>query len=218
MKLKAVVFDMDGTIMDSMPFWNSIGAWYLRSLGIEPTEDLGKKFIGMSLEDAEVYLKENYNLPHSVDEIGKGILEQTDIFYENHVELKEGMMEFLLKLKERNIPTAIATVTDKPLALKALKRTGIEDLIGGVVSTQEVGVSKHKPDVFLKACEFTNTKPSETLVIEDTLKSIVTANEAGFKTAAVYDEAAKDSQGEMMAIADFYLDEKLDYNKLLKLF
>ena len=218
MKLKAVIFDMDGTIMDSMPFWGSVGALYLRSLGVEPEDDLGEKFFSMTLEEAEVYLKNEYRLDESPEEIGRGIKDQARVFYEGRVEMKPGMKEFLKELKDRNIKTAIATVTDKPFVISALKRTEAIDLFNGVITTKEVGVGKRHPDVFLKALDFTETAPGETLVVEDAIHSIRTASAAGFVTAGVYDQASENEQDEIKKAADYYLDEELEYGKLLELF
>ena len=118
MKLKnreidGVIFDVDGTLLDSMAIWEDAGARYLRSAGIEPAPDLGKILFPMSLDDGVAYVKREYHLEESEAELREAVLEQVEIFYKEEAPLKKGVRKLLEKMKEAKVPMIVATSSDK---------------------------------------------------------------------------------------------------------
>ena len=89
--IKGVIFDIDGTLLDTMPFWSDVGARYLKSIHVEAREDLGSILFSMTLEEGIRYLKEAYSLPYTGEEIRQGILDQIAHFYQQEADFKPGM-------------------------------------------------------------------------------------------------------------------------------
>ena len=125
--IRAAIFDVDGTLLDSMPIWMDTGARYLQILGIEPDSSLEEKIWDMSIAECSAYLKECYHLPLSVQEIYDGIIRMVQDFYFYEAPLKPSVKEFLEELKQKGIPMVIATSSDRSYLTAAFERTGIAE-------------------------------------------------------------------------------------------
>ncbi len=202
---KGAIFDMDGTLLDSMYIWQSAGKNYLKSIGIEPRPDLNDHFLNKSLQQACTYLKEAYDLSLSVEEIMAGVNKSIETIYFTEVEKKEGVEEYLKKLEARGIPMCIASATDEYLVDGVLRRTGLRKYFKKIFTCTGVGAGKNQPLIFQECAEFLGTEVCETMVFEDALYAAKTAKEAGFLLTAVYDEAEQDNQEALKAIADQYI-------------
>ena len=202
--IKAAVFDIDGTLLDSSPIWYDLGARILRSLGITPREGLHKTLSELSLKEGAEYLCSSYPLP--VDEAG--LLEMTDKlvsgFYLEEVAAKEGAPKLLEALKRRGVKLALATAGNARLSCAALERLGLMGYFPVVCSCEEYG-GENSPEVFLAAAEKLGALPAETIVFENSLYALLTAKNAGFATAAVKD-TAEHMQEELAKAADFYCE------------
>lgn len=207
--IKGAIFDIDGVLLDSMGIWDDLGARYLRSLGRIPEEGLNKILFSMSMEQGAEYLNEHYGLNKSVKETVDGIGKMLEDYYFYEVLLKPGAKEVLEFLKSKNIKMAAATSSPRTHIEKALSRNGLLGYIDKIYTTGEVGVSKHSPDIYNLAADFLKTKSEETLVFEDSLYALKTAEEAGFVTVGVFDEKGESNQAELENQADLYL-KKLD--------
>ncbi len=203
--IKGIIFDADGTLLDSMPVWNQLGERYLKSLNILPENDLGEMIFSMTLEESSAYLKDKYLISESTEEIKTGILNIIVDFYKNEVPLKPGVNELLISLQRKRIPMAIATSGDKTLLIHALKRLGVLDFFEAIYTCSELETSKQKPDIYFAAAEAIGTKAGETAVFEDALFALKTAKSAGFVTVGVEDEASVNEKNEIKKIADFYI-------------
>lgn len=203
--IRGAIFDMDGTLLDSMPYWDHAGEVYLKNIGIKAAPNLGKILFPMTMEEGAEYLQEAYDLPLTVKEITAGTNRTVENFYQNQIPLKPGVIELLKSLKARGIKLAVATVTIRPLAEAALERCGVLDLFDTLVTADDVGCGKDCPDIFHKASEIIGTKPSETLVFEDSVHALQTAKEAGFVPVGVYDDSSADEQDKMKQIGVMYL-------------
>lgn len=202
--LTGAIFDFDGTLLDSMFIWDTIGEDYLRTLGKEPHEDLKETFMTLTLEEAAEYYREHYKVTLSVTEIVDSINAMVEGIYRTKVTLKPGVMAYLRLLKERGVKMCVATVTDRYLVEDTLERLGILHYFCGIFTCAEVGYGKDKPIIYQKALEHLGTAKEETFVFEDSLFALETAKIDGFPTVGVYD-MHESRQEEMKRLADCYV-------------
>lgn len=204
--IRGAVFDVDGTLLDSMSIWTTIGADYLRSLGITPKEDLSQTFKTFSLYQSACYYQQVYGVKLSTDAIMDGVNQMVADFYQTKAPLKPGAAEFLRTLRQRGVGLCIATATDRPLVEAALERCGVLDCFSEIFTCTQVGRSKNEPHIFRAALAHLGTPKAETLVFEDAYHAAATAKRDGFPVAAVYDPS-EDQQAALRALADCYITD-----------
>lgn len=212
MKIKGAIFDVDGTLLDTMHVWTDSGARYLASLGVEAEPGLGDKLFPMTVEMGAVYLKENYDLPYAIDEIRQGINSVVENYYFEEADFKPGARELIEEMKAAGVPMAIATSTEKYCIQAAFDRLGYTDYFDAILTCGEVGASKSEPVIFYEAVKAMGTEPAETWLFEDGLYSIKTARAAGFKTVGVYDAVSAKDQEEIRQLADIYVRDLRDFS------
>lgn len=203
--IRYAIFDLDGTLLDSSEMWQNLGIRYLELLGISPREDLAKTLSEMTLPESAGYLRENYSLTYSIEEIQRQLARMTENFYRKEVDLRLGAPRLLALLRSRCVKMSIATAGDAGLGMTALERLGVANFFAGAVSCTEYG-AKTSSEVFFAAAELIYAVPEETLVIEDSLCALRSAKKAGFQTAAVRD-ISEHNQDELKRLADFYADD-----------
>ena len=204
--IKGAIFDFDGTLVDSMFIWDTIGEVYLRSLDIEPRENLAETFKTFTLEESAEYYRTHYGVSLSVAEIVDGVNRMIEDLYKSTVPLKKGVAEFLAGLSKDGVRMCIATVTDKYLVEAALTRLKVRQYFGEIITTAEVGCGKNDPNIYRTALAYLGTEKRETLVFEDVLHALMTAKNDGFPVAAVYDKH-EIRQTEMKANGDYYITD-----------
>ena len=202
--IKGAIFDLDGTLLDSMFIWDTIGEEYLRSLGKEPHEDLKETFMTLTLEEAAEYYREHYGVTLSVKEIVDGVNAMVEQTYRTKVTLKPGISEYLAWLKENGVRMCVATVTDRYLVEETLERLGVRHYFSEIFTCAEVGFGKDKPIIYQKALEHLGTEKSDTYVFEDLPFALNTAKTDGFPTVGVYDRHEA-HQDELKELADYYI-------------
>lgn len=207
MKIKAAIFDADGTLLDSMGQWNFVPYKYVKSLGVAADENIAEKLFTMTISEAAEFIIDEYELSVTVEEAVEGMDAIIREFYKNDVELKDGAGELLEYFKAREIPMVIGTSTDRDCIEVGLERTGISAYFDRIYTSTEVGKSKEKPDLFIQAMEFMESSPDETIVFEDGLYSLKTAAALGMKTVGIFDEVSLSNQKELKELADLYVDE-----------
>ena len=215
MRIRGAIFDVDGTLLDSMFIWDTIGETYLRSIGYQPKENLNETFKNMSLHQAARYYQTEYGVTRSIDEIMDGVNAMLERYYRFEVPLKPGAAELLERLRQDGVKLCIATATDRHLVEAALDRCGVLSCFGEIFTCNEVGHGKDEPDIFEAALRFLGTRREETLVFDDALYAVRTAKEAGFPVAAVYDSHER-SQAEVRARSDLYLEDLTQLVELQK--
>ncbi len=215
MRIRGAIFDVDGTLLDSMFIWDTIGETYLRSIGYQPKENLNETFKNMSLHQAARYYQTEYGVTRSIDEIMDGVNAMLERYYRFEVPLKLGVAELLERLRQDGVKLCIATATDRHLVEAALDRCGVLSCFGEIFTCNEVGHGKDEPDIFEAALRFLGTRREETLVFDDALYAVRTAKEAGFPVAAVYDSHEK-AQDQIRMLADVYLEELTQLDKIRK--
>ena len=207
--IKGAIFDLDGTLLDSMFIWDTIGEEYLRSLGKEPHEDLKETFMTLTLEEAAEYYREHYGVTLSVKEIVDGVNAMVEQTYRTKVTLKPGISEYLAWLKENGVRMCVATVTDRYLVEETLDRLGVRHYFSEIFTCAEVGFGKDKPIIYQKALEHLGTEKSDTYVFEDLPFALNTAKTDGFPTVGVYDRHEA-HQDELKELADYYIFDFTD--------
>lgn len=214
-KTEAALFDMDGTLIDSMWMWKSIDVEYLGRYNIELPEDLQKEIEGMSFSETAIYFKERFSLDTPLETIKSDWNQMAWDKYENEVTVKEGVFEFLDYLKAQEIKLGIATSNSVELATMVLKKRGLYDYFDAIHTSCEVPKGKPAPDIYQLVAKNLNVNPENCLVFEDVISGILAGKAAGMKVCAVYDEAAKLDDGQKKELADFYLHSFQDWRELL---
>lgn len=214
--LQGAIFDVDGTLLDSMPIWDNAAALYLKTRGISAPPELGRILYPMTMREGSEYLREKYKLTPHVDEIMQGVNETIQNFYQREVLLKSGVAEFLHQLKQRKIRMTIATSSDRLLIEKALLRLQILDCFDRLFTCSELGVGKDKPDIYVAAQEFMGTKRPATWVFEDAPHAIRTAKTAGFQTVGIYDASSAAQQEEIKRYSDIYMEKKMSFKDFVE--
>lgn len=204
MDFKGAIFDLDGTLLDSMYIWDELGSDYLKGLGITPKDNLKEVLWPMTLTEAAQYFQIQYGVKDSVEEIISSMDHMIEHFYGEILQLKEGVPGYLEQLKNQKIKMCIATVTNRHLVEATLKRNGILEYFDFILTCEEYGSGKENPDIYLECLKRLGTSKDQTWIFEDTLHAIQTAKNAGFKVVAIYDTASKDKRDEIQKFADYF--------------
>ncbi len=199
---KGLIFDIDGTLLDSMPMWARLDIEYLESIGIEPEPDFHNQVKMMTMLDASRYIKKVFNVDKEPEVIAKEIEDIAYQYYENELIIKDNARELLEELKLRGYKMYVATANEYHMCKAALCRNGIMDLFEGLVTCSMTGYSKERPDVYLLASEKMGLSVSDCVVFEDSHFAINTAIKAGFTVVGVYDEAEKACWDDICEITD----------------
>lgn len=200
-----MIFDLDGTLLDSMGIWSEIGSNYLSSLGYQIKEGLREDTRALSLFQAAAYMKKTYSLKESTDEIMESINEMISNYYYNVLTPKEGARDLLEFLKKEDVPLSLATATASHLVEAALDRLDLRKYFISVYSCVDVGKGKDDPEIFHLAQKSLGTPLKETWVFEDALYAARTAKIAGFTVVGVHDKSAENHQDELRALSDYYI-------------
>lgn len=212
--MKAAIFDMDGTLLNSMPMWRSLAPAFSKEHGIDWTDELGlyvasHGFFG----SAEYFVNSFPELGMNLDEIVAIWCEMAQNGYQTVVEPKSGALEYLRYLKENSIPCVVATMSYHLLADAALARHGIDKLVKAVITPEKVGhVGKDRPDIFLAAARLLGFAPSECVVFEDSLFAMSTAKKAGFTVYGI-DDVLNNTRLETEKLCDLCFS---DYRELMQ--
>lgn len=214
MNLTGAIFDLDGTILDSMSMWDNLGANYLKSVGKTPKDDISERLKEMSLQTAAQYFIDEYGVDKTQEEVCQGINQMSEDFYKNEALLKEGVIEFLDYLKANNVRICLATATDRYLANAALNKNNAKDYFEEIFTCTEVGESKSSSKIYDEAIKFLGTDKESTYIFEDILFAMQTAKKAGYNVAGIYDRFSHKDMDNIKDLADIYFmsySEMRDY-------
>lgn len=204
-KYDGIIFDLDGTLIDSMWIWRAIDIDFLGRRDIELPDDLQKAIEGMSFTETAKYVKDRFSLNESLDEIKKEWNDSAYDYYKNKIKLKENVKQLLEKLKSEGKIIGIGTSNSRVLVELVIKSCGIEKYFDTVVTSCDVNKGKPSPDVFLKVAKTLNIKPEKCLVFEDTYAGVQAAISANMDCFAIYDKIASESEEEIIKTATKYL-------------
>lgn len=204
--IQAVIFDLDGTLVDSMWMWRDIDIEYLGRFGHTLPENLQKEIEGMSYTETATYFKETFELPCTLDEIKQDWRDMAYEKYTKQVPLKPGASRFLLELKKRGIRTGIATSNGLELVQAVARVHGLDHSIDRIRTACDVAKGKPAPDIYLKVAEDLQTDPKHCLVFEDIPMGILAGKNAGMRVCAVEDCFSENQREEIRRLADYYID------------
>lgn len=205
LSIQGGIFDLDGTLLDSMPAWDTLGESYLRLHGITPRAGLSDATRAMTLRQSAEYYRTEYGIDHAIDEIKADISAMIEDFYMNRVQPKAGAPELLAALSDRGVRMCIATATEKQLAEATLSRLGLLGYFECVVTNDGFKAGKNRPEIFEHALSALGTQKALTYVFEDAPHAVATAKAAGFPVVAVHDASYAESERELRGLADLYV-------------
>ncbi|WP_461810906.1 HAD family hydrolase [Faecalimonas sp.] len=212
--MKAVLFDLDGSLADSMWVWTTIDMEYIKEYQLEVPPHFYREMEGKSFtETAQYFLDVFPNLPFTLEELKQDWINRAYDKYTKEVKLKEGALDFLNMLKEQGILMGIATSNGRQLVEGFLKANQIETFFGTVWTSCDVCAGKPAPDVYLKAAESLQVSPEYCLVFEDVPMGILAGKNAGMKVCAVEDEFSKEQEKKKRELADYYIQNYNDIRK-----
>ncbi len=205
--IKGAIFDVDGTLLDSMPTWHDLGSHYLRRLGLDAEPGLNEKLFTLSFEEGAAYMRERYHLSQDPAMIIQEILHMIADFYAEEVDFKPGMQSLLDFLIQQQIPMVIASSGHHEHIEKALLRLGYREAFLRILTCSEVGAGKSQPRIYLEASQILQAVPSEILVFEDALYAVQTASQAGFPVVGIYDTDSSQDEQMVRSLSRFYLKD-----------
>ena len=208
---KKYVFDLDGTLVDSMPHWCKLTD-FLTERGIEYPPDLIKTIIALGLPRAAQYFKDHFPLTETAEEIYQSFINRYIGFYEREIPAKDGVIETLRALKKRGVGLNVLTASPHEALDCCLKRLEVYDLFDNVWSCDDFKTSKSNPEIYKMAAERLNKTVGEVIFVDDNVNAVKTAKQAGMISYGIYDESSKDFIAEMQAVADKYV---MNFKELL---
>lgn len=206
MKKQFAIFDMDGTLTDSMGFWNRLVDELLARRGFPPlSPELQEESVALTTQGTAELIIRVYGLSETPEQIARELNSLMETHYRTDVPLKPGAAELLERLHGAGFKMCIASSTDPALIGICLRRLGVRDHFQFLLSCEEVGVGKTQPAVYLEAARRLGGTPDNTIIFEDILVAARTAKQAGFSLGIIYDENSADEQEQLKALADCYI-------------
>jgi beta-phosphoglucomutase-like phosphatase (HAD superfamily) len=200
---KAYIFDLDGTLLDSMGMWDQIDVDFLAKRGIALPPDFMGAISAMTFHETAAYTIKRFALPDSADSLMCEWNDMASYAYGNTIRMKPYAKEYLITLRERGVKLAVATALFPELCDSVLRSNGIDSMFHAICNTAEVGYGKSQPDVFLLTAKELGVAPEDCLVFEDLLAAVKGAKSAGMSACAVYDKTSANDWEEIKKTADY---------------
>ena len=204
--IKGAIFDLDGTILDSMFIWSEIGYKFLEKKNIHLPAGADEQFTTMSLMEAAEYYIKHFDNTATIEGIVADINSLVEDFYFNEVLKKPGIEEFLEFLKNRGVKMCVATATDKYMVEKALERNGLLYYFSEIYTCNGVGAGKNSSLIYDISLEHLGTTKEETFVFEDALYAIETANKAGYNIVGIKDVSEKAAPEVIKGYCNYFIN------------
>lgn len=200
MDKRFAIFDMDGTLIDSMPFWKDLASEYLNSKGVKqiPT-DISEQIKPMTMSESAALFRQEFGLSGDPESEMNAMM---DNHYRKDIPLKSGVRECLQKLHRSGVRMCVASATAEHLMESCLSRLGVRNYFEFLLSCETVGAGKRSPLVYHESAKRLNAAPEDIAVYEDALYAVQTAKGAGYYTVGVYDDSAAGNWASIEKLAD----------------
>lgn len=209
-EFKGAIFDMDGTLLDSMPVWKRLTQGYLKQFGVHITDQDYAVTEGFSQPQVAQYFADRYPELPDAQSLMDGMDRLISARYEAIAKPKEGVLDFLEGLRRRGVKMAIATLTARRHAEKALRDRDMLDYFEFMLTIEDVGISKREPDIYLRAAARMGLEPAECTVFEDAPYACATARRAGFRVCGMVEPAYAAGEDELRASSDLIVEHSFD--------
>lgn len=203
--MKAAIFDLDGTLIDSLGVWDQVDRTFLADRGFKGPDNLTAIIKNMSFSQAAEYFIERFALSETVEQLIKVWTDMAYEEYAHNIQLKPGVREYLFTLKQREIKLGIATASERNLTEAVLSRYGLLELFQTVVTVSEMGKGKEEPEIFLAVASKLGIAPQNCRVFEDSIHGARSAKKAGMQVYAVYDAYSAHETAELKLLSDRYI-------------
>lgn len=208
--IEAIIFDVDGTIADSMWMWKQIDIEYLGRFGIELPPDLQKNIEGMSFRETAHYFKEHFSISDSVEKMMSDWNAMAANKYRYEIPLKEGVLTFFYECRRRGIYLGIVTSNSAELLGYLLKAHNLENYFDVIITGSDGLKGKPAPDMYLEAAKRLAVSPKKCLVFEDIIPGILAGKSAGMKVCAIDDLYSRDVILEKKKEADYFIENFIE--------
>ena len=208
--IKGAIFDVDGTLINSMPAWETVGSTYVKEHGLTPAEDLDKRVKECCLRDVSVIMQNEYGIDKSLDQIETELSKMVEYKYYNTIPLKPGVEALLEGLQKRGVKMCLASASRYDHIERALTRCGVMKYFTKIFSCIDVGSSKREHEIYKLAMGHLGTEPENTYMFDDALYVAQTAGSLGIHCVGMYDEYMF-HQDELRNSTEYYVE---DYNDL----
>ncbi len=205
--IDAVIFDMDGTIVDSMWIWKNVDNDFFEKYQIDSSGYDDSEIDGLGFTETAEFFKERYHMEASVEEIKDFWNDMAIDKYRTQTELKPGLREFLDLLRSRGIRIGISTSNSQLLVDEFLSSRGVTDCFEAITTVCDVNTGKPSPDVYLATADKLGVPPERCLVFEDIPMGILAGKNAGMRVCAVEDSYSEGVREEKQELADFYIHD-----------
>ncbi len=200
------IFDMDGTLVDSMVYWKALAGEYLQKKGITVLPlDLLERIKPMTMSESAAYFLREFGLAGTPESVAEEMNRMMDWHYRKDIPLKTGVQEYLRILHSRGARMCVASATAKPLMEACLRRLGVLDYFDFLLSCEEVGAGKQQPTIYFACADRWNTQPKHIAVYEDAFYAAQTAKDAGFYTIGIWDASAEESWTALKEMCDEHI-------------
>lgn len=212
MKITGAIFDMDGTLLNSMDYWGTVAEDFLKKNNLLAKVGDNRRFLEWGMREFYKYIVSELGVTKSYDEVHSEIYSIMDEHYKHNVNIKDGALEMLEKLHKAGVKMCLATATDRDTVMIILKRLNLEKYFSKIFTSGEVGVGKAQPKIYEVALEYLGTPKESTYVFEDAYYAINTAHNAGFNVVGVYDKNVFAPKEDIKKMCNIYLEESDKYN------
>ncbi len=203
--VKAIIFDMDGTLLDSTDAWEGLPEAFLNEIGVKSEANLQQAMETMSTDESAAYLIKKYDLEYSIVEVKKIFYNLIKGIYKEDVELKAGVGDYLQAALLKGLDMCIVTAASRAIVEIVLERFELESYFKFIMTLDEEGLNKRSPEIYIIAANKLAYERDQIIVFEDSLHAVKSAKKADFKVIGVYDESSSKDGDEMREIVDAYI-------------